>query len=47
MIINGHFGIEKIKGISNTEISFIESLLSLGPNLLIRHQPHLIQNPFF
>ena len=47
LIINGHFGIEKIKGISNTEISFFESLLSLGPNLLIRHQPHLIQNPFF
>ena len=46
IIINGHFGIEKIKGISNTEINFFERLLSLGANLLIRHQPHLIQDPF-
>lgn len=46
IIINGHFGIEKINEISNTEILFFNSLLKLNAHLLIRHQPHIIQEPF-
>ena len=47
MIINGHFGIEKIKGISNTEISFFESLLSLGPNLTNKTSTSFNTRSFF
>ena len=46
LIINGHFGIEKIRELSDIEINFFHTLMNLDANLLIRHQPHFIQDPF-
>ena len=46
MIINGHFGIEKIKGISNTELVFSKVYYHLS-KFTYKTSTYSIQDPFF
>ena len=46
-IVNAHFGIEMIQGLSQYEFSWFNTISSMQPSLIIRHHPHCIQKPFF
>lgn len=46
-IINAHFGIEQVKGLSQYELNWFDYICHFKPSLVIRHHPHCAQAPFF